>query len=63
MKDKKVSNKTFKDIIKPFIEESKKEEELKKELIKEIKELKTQYVIMTAVIGDPVLAALIMFCM
>jgi len=63
MKKEKYTNKTFEDIIKPYVEESKKEEELKKEIVKEIKELRTQYLVMSAVIGDPVLAALILFCM
>ena len=63
MKKEKVSNKTFEDIVKPYIEESKKEEEAKKKIIEDIKELRTQYLVMSAVIGDPVLAALIMFCM
>ena len=59
----KVSNKTFEDIVKPYIEESKKEEEAKKQLVKNINELRSLYITMTLVIGDPVLAALIMFCM
>ena len=63
MKNEKVSNKTFEDIVKPYIEASKKEEEFKKELIKEITELKIQYMVMTAVIGDPILAAVLLFSM
>ena len=58
----KVSNKTFEDIVKPYIEESKKEE-AKKQLVKDINELRSLYITMTLVTGDPVLAALIMFCM
>ena len=63
MKKEKYTNKTFEDIVKPYIEESKKEEEAKKKIIEDIKELRTQYLVMSAVIGDPVLAALILFCM
>jgi len=61
MKKEKTSNKTFEDIIKPYVDESKKEEKVKKELVKEIAELRTQYLVMSAVLGDPVLAAILLF--